>query len=160
LHHLGWAIRETERTRPSVGLLMRMVEQPIEVGGYHLPTGWLVQVAPGQAHLLPELFSNPEQYDPLRYAPGREEDKQHRFALIGFAGGVHKCAVMNLANMDMTILTALLLQPFDLQPLTPTPAVEHGLGASRPTPTRLHYRRKQLTPIPQPVAQFSELALP
>ena len=79
--------------------------------------------------------------DTVRYAPGREEDKQHRFALIGFGGGVHKCAGMNFANMEMTIITALLLQQFDLQLLTPNPTVEHGLGASRPTPTHSGCRR-------------------
>jgi sterol 14-demethylase len=144
LHHLEWAIRETERTRPSVSLLMRTVEQPIEVGGYHLPAGWLVQVAPGLAHLLPEVFPNPDQYDPLRYAPGRQEDKQHRFALIGFGGGTHKCVGMNFANMEMMIITALLLQQFDVELLTANTAVEHGLGASRPTPTVIRYRRKEV----------------
>lgn len=147
LHHLEWAVRETERMRPSVSLLMRTVDEATEVGDYLLPPGWLVQVAPGLAHQLPELFASPDQYDPLRYAPGREEDKQHRFALIGFGGGLHKCAGMNFANTEMTIIAALFFQQFEAELVTKNPAVQHGLGASRPGKTVVRYRRKAVTAV-------------
>ncbi len=142
LEHIGWAVREVERMRPSVDLLMRTVEQDLEVGDYLLPKGWLAQVAQDVGHNLPELFEDPERFDPLRYAPGRAEDKQHRFALIGFGGGGHKCLGMNFANNEMTIITALLFGQFDLELVTQHPQVHHGLGASRPTPTVVRYRRR------------------
>ncbi|MDQ7028547.1 MAG: cytochrome P450 [Ardenticatenia bacterium] len=94
------------------------------------------------AHFLPELFADPFTYDPLRFAPGREEDKADRFALIGFGGGIHKCAGMNFANQEMFVITALLFQQFDVELLTPSPSVERGLGASRPTPTWIRLKRK------------------
>ncbi len=142
LEHIGWAVREVERMRPSVDLLMRTVEEDIEVGDYVIPKGWLVQVAQDVAHNLPALFENPETFDPLRYAPGRAEDKQDRFALIGFGGGTHKCTGMNFANMEMTLITALLFQQFDLSLVTRHPQVHRGLGASRPGKTVVRYRRK------------------
>lgn len=147
LKHTNWAIRETERTRPSADMNMRTVEEDIEVGDYLIPQGWLVQTAVEIAHTLPELWTNPEQYDPLRYAPGRAEDKQHRFALIGFGGGTHKCTGMNFANNEMLVITALLLQQFDLELKTMATEIERGLGANRPTETWIRYKRKPISEL-------------
>lgn len=143
--HIGWAVKEVERLRPSAELLMRVVKEPTVFGEYEIPTGWLVQVAQPIGHTLPDLFDNPEQFDPLRFSPERAEDKQHRFALFGFGGGMHKCTGMNFANNEMTIITALLLRQFELELLTPDPEIERGLGASRPTKTMIRYRRRLLT---------------
>ena len=132
LDHIGWAVREVERMRPSVDMLMRTVEEDVEVDGYVIPrAGW-----PRWRRTWPitcrRCSTSPETFDPLRYAPGRAEDKQDRFALIGFGGGTHKCTGMNFANTEMTIITALLFQQFDLELVTKHPQVHRGLGASRP----------------------------
>jgi sterol 14-demethylase len=107
---------------------------------------------------LPALFDSPDTFDPLRFAPDRAEDKQNRFALIGFGGGTHKCTGMNFANTEMTIITALLFQQFDVELVTQHPQVQHGLGANRPSKTVVRYRRKsadkpQATPASVPVDQ-------
>ena len=142
LTHLGYAVTETERLRPSADMLLRDVDEAIDIGGYHIPAGWKVQVASEVAHRLPDVFDEPDFYDPLRYAPGREEDKSDRFALIGFGGGVHKCTGMNFANNEISVITTLLLQQFDLELVTQRPEVARGTGANRPTPTITRYARK------------------
>ncbi len=143
LSHILWALRETERMRPSADVLMRYVEEDVAFGDYVVPQGWLVQTTAAISHFLPGVFTNPEQYDPLRFAPGREEDKQFRFSLIGFGGGTHKCAGMNFANNEMMIITALLFRAFDIELLTPNPRILHGMGAARPSPTRVRFRRRK-----------------
>lgn len=142
LTHLDYAVTETQRLRPSADLLLRDVDEEIEIGGYRIPAGWKVQVASEVAHRLPDLFAEPDYYDPLRFAPGREEDKADRFALIGFGGGTHKCTGMNFANTEIMVITILLLQQFDLELVTRKPGVARGMGANRPTPTLIRYRRK------------------
>ncbi|GAB4155398.1 MAG: cytochrome P450 [Candidatus Promineifilaceae bacterium] len=146
LEHISWAVREVERMRPSAEMLMRTVHEAIEFGDYVVPQGWLVQVAQEIGHNLPALFDRPDRFDPLRYAPDRAEDKQDRFALFGFGGGVHKCTGMNFANNEMTIITALLFQQFDVELVTRNPGIERGLGASRPQKTIICYQRKALEP--------------
>jgi sterol 14alpha-demethylase len=142
LEHIFWAVREVERLHPSADMLMRVAEEDLEICGYRIPKGSYLLVAPSVAHRLPGLFNDPESFDPLRFAPERAEDRRHRFALIGFGGGAHKCAGMNFANNEMMTITALLFQQFELQLLTPNPGISYGLGAVRPQPTRLAYRRK------------------
>jgi sterol 14-demethylase len=142
LQYTEWALREVERMHPSADILLRYNAEGYTLGGYDVPEGWFTMVSAGLAHRLPELFRDPDRFDPLRFSPDREEDKQHRFALIGFGGGTHKCAGMSFAMNEMTLITTLLLQHFDLELLTPDPVVTFGLGASRPTPTHIRYRRR------------------
>ena len=146
LDHIEWAVREVERLRPSAEMLMRVAKEEIEFGDYLVPAGWLVQVAQEIGHKLPAYFDQPEQFDPLRFAPDRAEDKQHRFGLFGFGGGTHKCTGMNFANNEMTIITALLFREFELELVTQKPQIERGLGASRPSETVIRYRRRTVAP--------------
>jgi sterol 14-demethylase len=143
LQYMGYAVTETERMRPSADLLIRDVDEPIRAGEFTIPAGWKVQVAQEFAHALPEYFDEPQKYDPLRFGPGREEDKADRFALIGFGGGTHKCTGINFANNEMTVIGSLLFQQFDLELVTKDPGVLRGMGANRPEPTIIRYRRKQ-----------------
>lgn len=142
MQHLAWSVREIERLHPSADLLMRYVEEDLEVGDYVVPKGWLVMVMAGVAHRLPSVFRDPTQFDPLRYAPGRAEDAQHRFALIGFGGGMHRCAGVNFANNEMMVITSLLFQQFELELVDKDPQPVYGMGAVRPSATRVRYRRK------------------
>jgi sterol 14alpha-demethylase len=142
LEHTAWAVREVERLHPSADILMRVAETDLEVCGYRIPKGWYLMVAPSVAHRLPEWFHEPERFDPLRFSPERAEDRQHRFALIGFGGGVHKCAGMNFANSEMMTITALLFRQFALELRTPDPKVTYALGAVRPQAAWVRYRRR------------------
>lgn len=148
LTYLNYAALETERLRPSADILLRDVDEDIEIGGYRIPAGWKVQVAAEIAHRLPDVFDEPERYDPLRYSPGRAEDKADRFNLIGFGGGVHKCTGMNFANNEISVITTLLLQQFDLELVTQNPNVSRGAGANKPASTIIRYRRRAAQALP------------
>lgn len=151
LENVYWAVREVERLHPSADALMRVTEQEIEVGDYRVPAGWLVMAAAGIAHRLPGIFSDPDRFDPLRFAPDRAEDKAHGYTLIGFGGGKHKCAGMNFAVNEMMLITALTLRQLDLELLTPNPGTTYGQGAARPEPTQVRYTRRPGR-APQPAA--------
>jgi sterol 14-demethylase len=142
LPHLQWAIREVERLRPSVDLMMRAAEEDVEFGGHVVPKGWLVQVVPPVAQSLPELFEHATAFDPMRFAPGREEDKQDRFSVIGFGGGMHKCPGMSFANAQMAVFAASLIRRFDLELLTHDPHVVQTIGANGASPALVRYRRR------------------
>lgn len=148
LEHTFWAVQEVTRTHPSADMLWRRAEEEIDLGEYRIPKDWNLMVSPGIAQRLPDLFKEADDFDPLRFAPERKEDRQHRFAIIGFGGGIHKCAGMNFANNEMTMIAALLLQQFDLELVTMNPQPTYDLGASRPEKTIVRYRRKHdLAPI-------------
>ncbi len=142
LKHTFWSVQETTRLHPSASMLIRQAEEDIEFGEYVVPKGWIVIISPGIVHKQTELFTDPDRYDPLRFAPDRAEDRRHRFSMSSFGGGMHKCAGMNFANNEMMIITALLFQQFDVELLTKNPGTTHSMGAARPEKTYLRYRRK------------------
>jgi len=113
--HLGYAIMEVERYRPAVQVLMRTVKQDIEIGGYHIPTGWSVMISPEFSHKLKRIFTNPDQFDPERFNNERCEQAQHPNTLTGFGGGLHKCWGMKFANNEIAVIIAMLLHKYNLQ---------------------------------------------
>lgn len=110
---LTCALKEAERLYPPVYSIPRGVVKDIEYAGYHIPAGWYVDVSPMLTHHLPELYPNPELFDPDRFAPPREEDKKHPFALIGFGSGPHSCLGFEFAQMEMKIILSTLLRHYD-----------------------------------------------
>ena len=146
LEHIYWAIDETTRMRPSADTQIRTVSQPITIGNYSIPAGWRMMVSGATSHFLPEVFANPERFDPLRYSPDRGEGKD-AFAIIGFGGGVHKCTGMNFAKNEMAIITTLLFQQFDVELLSKDVHVVTGNGANRASAVRIRYQRKPLTAL-------------
>jgi retinoid hydroxylase len=113
LPNLANTIKEGERMYPPGFIICRMVMADIEFGGYLIPAGWYVCIFPQLTHRLPEIYQDPDTFDPDRFAPPREEDKQQPYSLIGFGGGVHSCIGVELAQMEMKIMLSTLLQKYD-----------------------------------------------
>jgi retinoid hydroxylase len=112
-------LKEGERLYPPASALSRGVVEDIEYAGYNIPAGWYITIFPVLTHLLPEIYRDPDLFDPDRFAPPREEDKKQPFSLIGFGGGVHGCLGIEFANMEMKVILATLLEKYDWT-VTPT----------------------------------------
>lgn len=151
MQYVAWAVDETTRLHPSADMIMRAAETDIEVGDYRIPKGWMVLLGTEIGHRLPDTFDDAEAYDPLRYAPGREEQKQHKYTITGFGGGAHKCTGMNFANNEMLLITTMLLQQFELELLNPNPTRSYSVGANRPAGAVVRYKRKAQQAIPAEV---------
>lgn len=114
LNHMTCFLKEIERFyNPSGVVLFRGVVKEIDYAGYRIPPGWTVIVAQGLTHRLPDVYTDPNCFDPERFASHREEDKKVPFALIGFGGGEHVCIGMEFAKMEMKIFLATLLRHYD-----------------------------------------------
>jgi len=115
LQRLECAIKEAERLRPPLVMLMRTILRDFEYREYRSPAGGLAMVSPAVSHRLPEVFRNPDRYDPDRFAPGREEDRKHSYTLIGFGGGRHRCIGLTFAQQQVKVIWSVLLQRFKLE---------------------------------------------
>lgn len=143
LRHIYWAIDETSRLRPSAPMQMRIVEEPLELGDYTIPAGWLIRVSAATTHYQEDVYENPYEYDPLRYSPERGEGK-NSFNIVSFGGGIHKCTGMNFAQNEMALIITLLFQQFDIELVTQDTQILTGLGANRATETIIRYQRKTI----------------
>ena len=107
-------LKEGERLYPPAGALIRGVIEDIEFDGYLIPAGWNVMIMPLLTHRLPEIYAEPDLFDPDRFAPPREEDTKQPYSLIGFGGGAHSCIGVEFAKMEMKLILGILLDKYDL----------------------------------------------
>ncbi|MFN6471693.1 MAG: cytochrome P450 [Nostoc sp. SerVER01] len=111
--YLDQILWEVERLRPSVGAGFRGVVKEFEFKGFYVPAGWQLYYAIAFTHRLPEIYSQPELFDPDRFSPQRQEHKQYPFSLVGFGGGPRVCIGIAFAKMEMKIIAAHLLRSYD-----------------------------------------------
>ena len=137
------AVRECERLHPPLIILIRKALRPMTYGDYTVPAGSLAVVAPALSHLLPNVFADPEKFNPDRFAPPASEEKQHPYTLIGFGGGKHRCMGKNFAILQIKAIWTVLLDRFDFQLDNPIPAPNYGSWVTGPRlPCRLRYKRR------------------
>ena len=143
LVRLERAMKEGERLRPPLVMLMRAVLQPLRVNGYELPAGSLAVASPAVSHRLPTLYSEPDRFDPDRFAPGREEDRRASYALIGFGGGKHRCLGMVFAYQQIKIIWTSILRRYDVELVEATYRPDYRTLVVGPRqPCRIRYKRR------------------
>lgn len=81
------------RLTSAVPALVRRTVADTEIVGYHVPQGCHVVhvvVVPGVSHRLERFWTEPDRFDPERFAEHRREDKPRRFAPCRSAAA-HRC---------------------------------------------------------------------
>ncbi|KAI4694749.1 hypothetical protein J4E81_006348 [Alternaria sp. BMP 2799] len=89
---------------------------PTGNGDEVIPPGAFVTYAPGDIHYDPEIYPDPQKWDPARYMPDRAEDKKkaaHGF--LGWGSGRHPCLGMRFAKLEQNIITAYFIATFDVK---------------------------------------------
>jgi retinoid hydroxylase len=109
--YLDQILSEIERLHPPVGGGFRGVIKPFEFNGYQVPQGWLLQYSILFTHRLPEVYPNPDQFDPDRFSPQRQA-KAIPYSLIGFGGGSRICIGLAFAKLEMKLVMAHLLRDY------------------------------------------------
>ena len=142
---LDWVIKETLRLYPPIIMVMRRMLESFEFGGYHVPEGSMVMASPAIAHRIPEVFANPNRFEPDRFGPEREEDRKHPMSWISFGGGRHRCMGIVFAQLQLRAIWSHLLRNFDFELLESKyePSYERMLVGPR-SPCRVRYRRRKL----------------
>ncbi|MEV6280079.1 cytochrome P450 [Nocardia sp. NPDC051832] len=110
---LDLVIKESLRLMPPVPGFPRRAVRDTEILGHYIPAGTPVDLAYHVNHLLPELWTSPERFDPERFAPDRREDKSHRLAWVPFGAGAHKCIGMHFGTFEVKTLIAEMVRAYE-----------------------------------------------
>lgn len=121
LAYLDAVVSEVLRLKPPVYFIPRMAVRDVEAGGFLIPKGWLVNVAPILAHRLPEFFSQPQVFDPERFLPPRSEQVRTPYAFIGFGSGPKGCIGALFAEVETKLFLVTLLSLYRLSVAGPEP---------------------------------------
>jgi cytochrome P450 len=111
---LDLVMKESMRLVTPVPGVTRRTNRETELLGYRIPAGAYVAVHLWGVHHQPELWPEPERFDPERFAAHRREDKVHRFAYLPFGNGVHKCIGMYFGGMEIKAAMHQLLLRYRL----------------------------------------------
>jgi len=111
LQGITLVMKETIRRYPPLPVIPRVTTAPISFGGFDIPAGTMVVVAPIHTHYMEEWWNEPQRFDPSRFSPERAEDERHSHSWIPFGGGPHYCLGMRFADLQVkAILHQILLR--------------------------------------------------
>lgn len=112
---LELVVKEVLRLYPPLILLMRKVIRGFDYGGFHIPEKSMVIASPAVGHRIPEVFANPNRFEPDRFGPEREEDKKNAMSWIAFGGGRHRCMGIVFAQLQLRAVMSHVLRNFDFE---------------------------------------------
>jgi cytochrome P450 len=104
-------MKEALRLSPPVPFSPRGVLRDAEVAGVPLRAGQMVTLASLGLHRHPDWWTDPDVFDPQRFAASRQEDRAHSHLYVPFGGGAHICLGNHLAElMTKAVLAAVLAE--------------------------------------------------
>lgn len=106
-------IEEALRLYPPAWVFERIALEDDEVLGYTIPKGAIVAVSPWVMHRSPDLWPNPEGFDPARFL--EPDPNRHKLAYLPFGAGPRTCIGNVFALTEMQIILPIIVQRVALE---------------------------------------------
>jgi cytochrome P450 len=107
------AFKEALRLKPPVLSMPRRAIRDLSFKGFAIPGGTMVGINPLFTHHMPEIWPEPERFDPLRFTEEASRNR-HRFAWVPFGGGAHMCLGLHFAYMQAKCFARHFLQNLEV----------------------------------------------
>lgn len=92
-------LKETLRLTATGAALRRNTKGDLPIAGKTIKRGWFLVYSAADVHLNPNIYTNPDDFDPSRFELGREEDKKEAYSFIAWGGGRHPCSGMKVSSL-------------------------------------------------------------
>ena len=109
-------IDETLRKYPPAYTGPRRSIEPFELHGHRVPGGVHVHYCSWASHHLPDVFPDPERFDPYRFTP-EAKAALPKGAYVPFGSGSRTCLGMRFGLAEITAITRAVLSRLRLEPL-------------------------------------------
>jgi sterol 14-demethylase len=139
------ALKETLRLHPPLIILLRVVQEEIELAGHQIPPGTMVAASPKVSNRIAEDFPEPERFDPGRYLDPRQEDLVNRWTWIPFGAGKHRCVGSAFAMMQLKAIFSVILRDYEFEMAQPSEDYRDDVSKmviQLEQPCRVKYRRR------------------
>jgi cytochrome P450 len=114
LPELEMVLEETLRMYPPAWIGPRRSVGPFQFEGIDVPGGAYVNYCSWASHRLPDVWRDPERFDPERFAPGAREAIP-KGAYVPFGGGSRTCIGMRFGQLEVRTIATLILSRFELE---------------------------------------------
>jgi cytochrome P450 len=139
------AFKEALRLYPPVYLIGRQANEASSLDGVSLPYDTIAILSAYALHRRPDLWPDPERFDPDRFLPEREA-KRHRLAWLPFGAGPRVCIGNQFAMMEGQLVLAKLLRHARFTPtLDEVPLASATLRPAHGMPVRVRLRAARRT---------------
>ncbi len=125
------AIQESLRLYPPIWAFSRKAVAADVLGGRRIARGSVLMICAYTLHRHPEVWSNPETFDPDRFLPARSVGRP-RYAYVPFGGGPRVCIGSQFAMLEMLVAVLAIAARYRLRPATGAPVVAEALVTLRP----------------------------
>ncbi len=130
-------VNETLRVRPVVAIVVRMLQQELQVGGYRLPAGTRVVPSIYLTNRNPAVYERPREFRPERFLGETGGRAINSFSWIPFGGGIRRCIGASFALLEMKVILRTMLSEYQ-------PRLADGRGRRRDETIR----RRAVTLVP------------
>lgn len=93
------AFEESLRLIPPAPSILRCAVRETEFAGFRIPAGARVNIDLLYTHRMPDVWPQPEKFDPLRFTD-QAKRARHKYAFAPFGGGAHMCLGTHFAHMQ------------------------------------------------------------
>ncbi|KAI9253390.1 cytochrome P450 [Phascolomyces articulosus] len=118
MSYLNQVMKETLRLHaPLANSTSRTAAEDIELNGVFIPKGQLVGLDIYNLHRNPKCWKDPETFDPDRFAPGGEAEKQpgSGLAWVAFSNGGRQCIGVNFSLAQQRVVLSMLVRKYNFE---------------------------------------------
>lgn len=110
-------LKEAMRLYPAAPFTGRRTVEDTDLCGVRVPAGSDVVVSTWSIHRRPDLWPDPERFDPTRFL-GEAEKGRHRYAWMPFGAGPRACIGQHFSMLESVAALAMLVRAFELEDRT------------------------------------------
>jgi cytochrome P450 len=117
--YLQATIQETLRLRPVISIVLRRLQEPMELGGRMLPAGCSIVPSIHLVHRRADVYPEPHAFRPERFLEAEGGRAPGTYTWIPFGGGIRRCLGAAFAQFEMEIVLRELVLRRTLTPSRP-----------------------------------------
>ncbi|WP_420079284.1 cytochrome P450 [Streptomyces sp. JL4002] len=139
LPFLGRVVKEAMRLYPAAPVIGRKSVAATRIGGYAVPAGADVILAPWVTHRHPAYWPDPDRFDPGRFTPEAEAGRP-RYAWFPFGGGPRACIGQHFSMLESVLALAIILRAHAFEAVDTEIPVSAGITLRTEGPARCRIR--------------------
>nr|ARJ31352.1 ABA 8'-hydroxylase 2 [Epimedium pseudowushanense] len=114
-------IQETLRVASILSFTFREAVEDVEYQGYLIPKGWKVLPLFRNIHHSPEIFPEPDKFDPRRFEVAPKPN-----TFMPFGSGSHSCPGNELAKLEILVILHHLTTKYRWSMVGPQTGIQYG----------------------------------